>query len=490
MNNERFEQLCSEGYNRIPVFRSVLADLDTPLSVYLKLAEGQDSYLLESVEGGETWGRYSIIGLPCRRRYTVRGHKFVISDNGEKVSEETVSDPLAQIARLQEEFKVPKLEELPLFSGGLVGYFGYETVQLIEPKLVCEDKRDDLGTADIELLLSEEVAVLDNLEGRLWLIIHADPTEPDAFESAQNRLDELENQLRTAGTAYGRRLSGEAVKEDDFSYGFDQPDFVLAVEKCREYILAGDIFQVVLSQRMSVPFKARPLDVYRSLRALNPSPYMYFIDLGDTQIVGSSPEVLVRVQNRRVTLRPIAGTRKRGKTAAEDQALAEELMQDPKECAEHLMLIDLGRNDVGRVAVTGSVEMTDQMVIERYSHVMHIVSEVQGDLAEGLGVMDAIRASFPAGTLSGAPKFRAMEIINEFEPVKRNIYAGAVGYISWHDDTDLAIAIRTAVIHDGKLHVQAGAGIVVDSNAEREWQETRDKGRALITAVDRASRGL
>jgi len=490
VNNERFEQLCSEGYNRIPVFRSVLADLDTPLSVYLKLAEGQDSYLLESVEGGETWGRYSIIGLPCRRRYTVRGHKFVISDNGEKVSEETVSDPLAQIARLQEEFKVPKLEELPLFSGGLVGYFGYETVQLIEPKLVCEDKRDDLGTADIELLLSEEVAVLDNLEGRLWLIIHADPTEPDAFESAQNRLDELENQLRTAGTAYGRRLSGEAVKEDDFSYGFDQPDFVLAVEKCREYILAGDIFQVVLSQRMSVPFKARPLDVYRSLRALNPSPYMYFIDLGDTQIVGSSPEVLVRVQNRRVTLRPIAGTRKRGKTAAEDQALAEELMQDPKECAEHLMLIDLGRNDVGRVAVTGSVEMTDQMVIERYSHVMHIVSEVQGDLAEGLGVMDAIRASFPAGTLSGAPKFRAMEIINEFEPVKRNIYAGAVGYISWHDDTDLAIAIRTAVIHDGKLHVQAGAGIVVDSNAEREWQETRDKGRALITAVDRASRGL
>jgi len=490
VNNKRFEQLRSEGYNRIPVFRSVLADLDTPLSVYLKLAEGKDSYLLESVEGGETWGRYSIIGLPCRRRYTVRGHQFVISDNGEKVSEETVTDPLEQIARLQEEFKVPKLEELPLFSGGLVGYFGYETVQLIEPKLVYEDKRDDLGTADIELLLSEEVAVLDNLEGRLWLIIHADPTKPDAFESAQKRLDELENQLRTAGTAYGRRLSGEAVKEDDFTYGFDQSDFVRAVEKCREYILAGDIFQVVLSQRMSVPFNARPLDVYRSLRALNPSPYMYFIDLGDTQIVGSSPEVLVRVQNRRVTLRPIAGTRKRGKTPAEDQALAEELMHDPKECAEHLMLIDLGRNDVGRVAATGSVEMTDQMVIERYSHVMHIVSEVQGDLAEGLGVMDAIRASFPAGTLSGAPKFRAMEIINEFEPVKRNIYAGAVGYISWHDDTDLAIAIRTAVIHDGKLHVQAGAGIVVDSDAEKEWQETRDKGRALITAVDRASRGL
>lgn len=490
MNNERFEQLRSEGYNRIPVFRTVLADLDTPLSVYLKLAEGTDSYLLESVEGGETWGRYSIIGLPCRRRYTVRGHQFTISDYGRQVSEETVADPLAHIASLQNEFNVPRLDELPLFSGGLVGYFGYETVQLIEPKLLCRNKRDDLGTADIELLLSEEVAVLDNLEGRLWLIVHADPVRPDAFERAQRRLDELEHQLRTAGTAYGRRVSGEAVQEEDFSYGFDHDDFIAAVEKSREYILAGDIFQVVLSQRMSVPFKARPLDVYRSLRALNPSPYMYFIDLGDTQIVGSSPEVLVRVQNRRVTLRPIAGTRQRGKSVAEDHALAEELLSDPKECAEHLMLIDLGRNDVGRVAKTGSVEMTDQMIIERYSHVMHIVSEVQADLDDGLCAMDAIRAAFPAGTLSGAPKFRAMEIINEFEPVKRNIYAGAVGYISWHDDTDLAIAIRTAVIHDGKLHVQAGAGIVVDSDAEKEWQETRDKGRALITAVDRASRGL
>ena len=490
MNNELFEQLRAEGYNSIPVFRSVLADLDTPLSVYLKLAEGTDSYLLESVEGGETWGRYSIIGLPCRRRYTVRGNRFIVSDNGRQVSEETVSDPLAHIAELQAGFNVPHLEELPLFSGGLVGYFGYETVQMIEPKLSCREKRDDLGTADIELLLSEEVAVLDNLEGRLWLIVHADPARPDAFAKAQSRLDELEHQLRTAGKAYGLRVSGEAVREADFSYGFNHEDFVGAVKKSKEYILAGDIFQVVLSQRMSVPFDARPLDVYRSLRALNPSPYMYFIDLGETQIVGSSPEVLVRVQNRRVTLRPIAGTRKRGKSAAEDQALAAELLNDPKECAEHLMLIDLGRNDAGRVAKTGSVEMTDQMVIERYSHVMHIVSEVQAELDDDLCAMDAIRAAFPAGTLSGAPKFRAMEIINEFEPVKRNIYAGAVGYISWHDDTDLAIAIRTAVIHEGKLHVQAGAGIVVDSDAEREWQETRDKGRALITAVDRASRGL
>jgi len=490
VNKERFEQLQSEGYNRIPVYRSVLADLDTPLSVYLKLAEGTNSYMFESVEGGETWGRYSIIGLPCQRRYTVRGHRLIISDNGQQVDEETVSDPLSRITELQNEFNVPHLEELPLFSGGLVGYFGYETVQLIEPKLASGDKKDELGTADIELLLSEEVAVLDNLEGRLWLIVHANPDLPDAFNKAQQRLDELEQRLRSAGTGYGLRVSGEAVKEEDFSYGFNHEDFVAAVEKSKEYILAGDIFQVVLSQRMSVPYQARPLDVYRSLRALNPSPYMYFIDLGTTQIVGSSPEVLVRVQNRRVTLRPIAGTRHRGETVAEDQALAEELLADPKECAEHLMLIDLGRNDAGRVAKTGSVEMTDQMVIERYSHVMHIVSEVQADLDDGLCAMDAIRAAFPAGTLSGAPKIRAMEIIDELEPVKRNIYAGAVGYISWNDDTDLAIAIRTAVIHEGKLHVQAGAGIVADSDANKEWEETRNKGRALITAVDRASRGL
>ena len=490
MDKQQFEQLCAEGYNRIPVYRSVLADLDTPLSVYLKLAEGRDSYLLESVEGGETWGRYSIIGLPCRRRYTVRGNTLLVTDNGRQISSETVADPLARIAELKNEFKIPKLDELPLFSGGLVGYFGYETVQMIEPRLARNDKQDELDTADIELLQSEEVAVLDNLEGRLWLIVHADASQPEAYEQAQRRLEILEQRLRLSGTGYGLRVGGDAIEEQDFSYGFNREDFVAAVEKSKEYILAGDIFQVVLSQRMSVPYQARPLDVYRALRALNPSPYMYFIDLGETQIVGSSPEVLVRVQNRRVTLRPIAGTRHRGATAAEDQALAEELLADPKERAEHLMLIDLGRNDAGRVAATGSVEMTDQMVIERYSHVMHIVSEVQADLDEGLCAMDAIRAAFPAGTLSGAPKIRAMEIIDELEPVKRNIYAGAVGYVSWHDDTDLAIAIRTAVIHEGKLHVQAGAGIVADSDAQKEWEETRNKGRALITAVDRASRGL
>jgi anthranilate synthase component 1 len=490
VNKQQFQQLKEEGYNRIPVYRSVLADLDTPLSVFLKLADGPDSYLFESVEGGATWGRYSIIGLPCRRRYTVRGREISIHDFGEQIGFETPADPLARLEEIRSEFNVPRLEELPLFTGGLVGYFGYETVELIEPSVAGRANPDELGTPDIVLLLSEEVAVFDNLEGRLHLVVNVDPSEADAWARAQRRLDNLEHRLRSGSTGYGQAAGGEAVTEEDFHYGFERDAFIDAVNRSKEYILAGDIFQVVLSQRMSVPCAARPLDVYRALRVLNPSPYMYFVDLGDTQIVGSSPEVLVRVQNRRVTVRPIAGTIHRGANAAEDSALAEVLLSDPKERAEHLMLIDLGRNDVGRVSKTGTVEMTDRMVIERYSHVMHIVSQVEGELADGLTAMDAIRASFPAGTLSGAPKIRAMEIINELEPVKRNIYAGAVGYISWHDDTDLAIAIRTAVIRDGKLHVQAGAGIVADSDAGKEWEETRNKGRALLNAVDRASRGL
>ena len=490
MNRETFEQLSAEGHNRIPVYRSVLADLDTPLSVYIKLADGPDTYLFESVEGGETWGRYSIIGLPCQRRYELRGRKLTIFEDGVAVREELAEDPLDRISKLQNEFQAPRLPELPVFTGGLVGYFGYEIVQRFEPRLIDKDKSDELDTPEMVMLLSDEVAVFDNLAGRLFLIVNADPTTPGAWESAQLRLDALSEQLRSGGPGYGTPVQHPAVSEDDFHYGFSREDFIHAVRQSKEYILSGDIFQVVLSQRMSVPFKARSLDVYRALRALNPSPYMFYIDLGDTQIVGSSPEVLVRVQQRQVTLRPIAGTRHRGETPEEDQKLEQELLDDPKECAEHLMLIDLGRNDVGRVAKTGSVHVTDNMVIERYSHVMHIVSQVDGELAEGLTATDAIRSSFPAGTLSGAPKIRAMEIINELEPVRRNVYAGAVGYISWHDDTDLAIAIRTAVIKDGMLHVQAGAGIVADSNPATEWEETMNKGRALIAAVNSAVAGL
>ncbi len=490
MNKQQFEQLAADGYDRVPVWRTVLADLDTPLSVFLKLADGPDSFLFESVEGGETWARYSIIGLPARQRFTINGHRLATFELGRKVAEEELDDPLAAVEALREKFRVPDLDELPVFSGGLVGYFGYETVELLEPRLSGNGKRDEIGTDDIVLLLAEEVAVFDRLEGRLWLLVNVDPKRAGAWEEARRRLDQLEHRLRAGSTGYGLAVSGAAVAEGDFRYGFEKPDFLAAVARSKEYILAGDIFQVVLSQRMSVPFTARPIDVYRALRVLNPSPYMYFIDLGDTQIVGSSPEVLVRVQDRRMTVRPIAGTRPRGATPEADRALAEELMEDPKERAEHLMLVDLGRNDVGRVAATGTVSVTDSMVIERYSHVMHIVSQVEGDLAPEASAMDAIRAAFPAGTLSGAPKIRAMEIIAELEPVKRNIYAGAVGYLSWHDDADLAIAIRTAVIRGGELHVQAGAGIVADSDPEKEWEECMNKGRALLNAVDQASRGL
>ncbi len=487
MDREVFEKLKAEGYNRVPVYRSVLADLDTPLSVYLKLADGPDAYLLESVEGGETWGRFSIIGLPCSRRYSLSGTRLTIYENGVGVHQEEVTDPLDYVSRLQDEFNAPRMDELPVFTGGLVGYFGYEIVQRFEPRLIDETKHDELGTPEMVLLLSEEVAVLDNLAGRLYLVVNVDPSRPGAWDAAQSRLDELTHRLRAASPGYGVPVSHDPVAEKDYHYGFSRGDFIKAVEKSKEYILSGDIFQVVLSQRMSVPFKARPLDVYRALRALNPSPYMYFIDLGDTQIVGSSPEVLVRVQNREVTLRPIAGTRHRGDTPEEDLRLEEELLNDPKECAEHIMLIDLGRNDVGRVSTTGTVKVTDNMIVERYSHVMHIVSQVVGELAEGLNSTDALRSSFPAGTLSGAPKIRAMEIISELEPSPRGTYAGAVGYFGFNGNMDFCITIRTIAIVKDKLCIQVGAGIVADSSPEMEYEETLRKADAMFKTIERAN---
>ncbi|MDX1381264.1 MAG: chorismate-binding protein, partial [Xanthomonadales bacterium] len=399
MDKTQFQSLAQAGHQRIPVWRSVLADLDTPLSAYLKLADGPDTYLFESIEGGATWGRYSIIGLPCEWRYEFRGQRMATRRFGEVVGEEDCADPLERIRALQTEFRIPDLDELPGFSGGLVGYFGYETVGLVEPRLADPDKPDHLGTPDIVLLRSEELAVFDNLKGRLYLVVHADPSEAGAFEAAHRRLDQLEHRLRAGSPGYGRLGHGDTVAEDDFEYGFAKDEFLAAVARCKEYILAGDIFQVVLSQRMTVPFSSQPLDVYRALRGLNPSPYMYFVDLGDTQIVGSSPEVLVRVKDRRVVVRPIAGTRPRGASSAEDHRFEEDLLADPKERAEHLMLLDLGRNDVGRVAATGTVQVTDRMVIERYSHVMHIVTQVEGQLAEDLSAVDAVRAAFPAGTL-------------------------------------------------------------------------------------------
>jgi anthranilate synthase component I len=491
IDSETFRQLAAAGHNRIPIVREVLSDLDTPLSVYLKLADGPHTYLFESVEGGETWGRYSIIGLPAKRTYELRGHELTVREHGEAIQTRTLADPLAEIEALRAAFSVPRLPGLPAFTGGLVGYFGFECIGYIEPRLAADaGKPDQLGTPDAVLLLSEEVAVFDNLKGRLYLIVHADPGEPQAYARAQRRLDALVHRLRHAGASYPDVLDPSLLKEEDFISGFTREGFIAAVEKSKEYIRAGDIFQVVLSQRMSVPFRARPVDVYRALRALNPSPYMYFLDLGPTQIVGSSPEILVRLMHGTITVRPIAGTRPRGRTPEEDVALEAELLADPKERAEHLMLIDLGRNDVGRVAAPGSVELGERFVIERYSHVMHIVSEVTGTLREGLNVADVLKATFPAGTVSGAPKIRALEVIRELEPVRRNIYSGAVGYVNWWGDCDTAIAIRTAVIQDGRLHVQAGAGIVYDSDPAREWDETMNKGRALFRAVAQAAGGL
>lgn len=485
-----FRQLAAAGHTRIPVVREVLSDLDTPLSVYLKFADAPNSYLFESVEGGETWGRHSIIGLPARRTYAFRGHTLEVREYGEPVETREVADPLGEVERLRAAHSVPKLDGLPAFTGGLVGWFGFECIGYIEPRLAGGDKPDQLGTPDIFLMLSEEVAVFDNLKGRLYLVVHADPAEPRAYAKAQRRLDALVHRLRHAGASYPDVLDPAALDESDFVSGFTREGFIAAVEKSQDYIRAGDVFQVVLSQRLSVPFRARPVDVYRALRAMNPSPYMYFIDTGATQVVGSSPEILVRQQGDTLTVRPIAGTRPRGRTPEEDSALEAELLADPKERAEHLMLIDLGRNDVGRVAAAGSVQVGEQFVIERYSHVMHIVSEVTGRRRPGLSYADVLKATFPAGTVSGAPKIRALEIIRELEPVKRNIYSGAVGYLGWHGDADTAIAIRTAVIQDGRLHVQAGAGIVHDSDPVKEWEETMNKGRALFRAVAQAAGGL
>ncbi|WP_254277841.1 anthranilate synthase component I [Halomonas sp. 3H] len=494
MTPERFRELADAGYNRIPVTREVLADLDTPLSTYLKLANRPWSFLLESVQGGEKWGRYSIIGLPSRERIEVRGFsvRHYVDDELQGAAE--VEDPLAWIEQFQGRFRVPRLDDQPRFDGGLVGYFGYDTIRYIEPRLrsaAAAAKPDPLGVPDILLMVCDELVVFDNLSGRLALWTHADPAEPEAYGDAVQRLEELEIRLRSATlNTISPGSGGAAVEEGDFTSGFTEAGFKAAVETIKEYVLAGDVMQCVPSQRMSIPYRAAPLDLYRALRSLNPSPYMFFLDLGDHQVAGSSPEILTRLEEGEVTVRPIAGTRKRGRSEEEDRALEAELLADPKERAEHLMLIDLGRNDVGRISETGSVKVTEEMVVERYSHVMHIVSNVTGRLKPGLTAMDALRATFPAGTVSGAPKIRALEIIDELEPVKRGIYSGAVGYLSWHGNMDTAIAIRTAVIKDGQLHVQAGAGIVADSVPEMEWQETLNKGRALFRAVAMAERGL
>ena len=481
---------AQQGYNRVPLVREVLADFDTPLSVYCKLANAPYSYLFESVQGGEKWGRYSIIGLPSAQRLEIRGKHLQHILGNEILRDEKVADPLAEIETFREQFKVPSIENLPRFCGGLVGHFGFETIQLIEPRLDGDSKPDHIDAPDILLMVSDEIVVFDNLSGRLVIITHVDPNSQDALHNGKSRLDFIERQLNVPLAKTQNTHLKRQIKESDFVSSFTENGFKQAVERCKQYIYDGDIFQVVLSQQMTTPFNAEPLDFYRALRTLNPSPYMYLLNLGDVHIAGSSPEILVRLEDGEITVRPIAGTRKRGRDEAHDLALEKDLLSDPKELAEHLMLVDLGRNDCGRVAQIGTVKVTERDNIERYSHVMHIVSNVVGKLKPELSAIDVLRATFPAGTVSGAPKIRAMEIIQEFEPVKRGIYSGAIGYIGWNGNMDTAIAIRTAIIKDKTLTIQAGAGIVADSRADLEWMETMNKGRAIFKAAALAESGL
>jgi anthranilate synthase component 1 len=490
ITEQEFNTLAQQGYNRIPLVAETFADLDTPLSLYLKLANKPFSYLLESVQGGERFGRYSFIGLPAETRITVRGRRVTLThqETGNTHSETTheVENPLDFIREYQTRFKVASLPGLPRFCGGLAGYFGYDTIRYIEPRLSKTQKRDTLGTPDILLMLTEQLAVIDNLSGKLTFIVYANPEQEDAYELASERLRVLIGMMRLpvniphAPATHG----GEAKSE------FGEQAFKDAVVKAKQYIFDGDIMQVVLSQRMSQPFPASPLSLYRALRSINPSPYMFYYDMGDHHVVGASPEILVRLEGDAVTVRPIAGTRPRGKTPQQDADLAQELLADPKELAEHLMLIDLGRNDIGRVAQNGTVKLTEKMIIERYSHVMHIVSNVEATLKHGYNALDVLKATFPAGTVSGAAKVRAMEIIDELEPSKRGIYAGAVGYLGFNGDMDMAIALRTAVVKDNMLYVQAGAGIVADSVPESEWTETQNKARAVLRAAEMVLEGL
>ena len=486
MTESEFNQFAAEGHNRIPLVLETFADLDTPLSVYLKLAHQPYTYLLESVVGGERFGRYSFIGLAAQTRLEVRGNECCEFEGATLTKRTHADDPLQFVQQYQARFKAASVVGLPRFCGGLVGYFGYDTVRYIERRLGQNRKPDPLNVPDILLMLSQELAIVDNLSGKLTLVVYADPTREGAFRAARNRLAELLKKLREAV-----RIPVDApVASEPAVSGFGEAAYMAAVERAKRYIFDGDIMQVVPSQRMSKRFRTAPIALYRALRTINPSPYMFYFDFGGFHVVGASPEILVRLEGDAVTLRPIAGTRRRGKTPEEDAALAAELLADAKERAEHIMLVDLGRNDVGRVAQTGSVRVTEQMIIERYSHVMHIVSNVEGRLKPGLSAIDVLRATFPAGTVSGAPKVRAMEIIDELEPVKRGVYAGAVGYLGFNGDMDVAIALRTAVVKDGMLHVQAGGGVVADSVPQAEWQETQSKARALLRAAEMAEAGL
>jgi anthranilate synthase component 1 len=490
-----FLALGAQGYTRIPVIAEARADLHTPLALYVKLANAPYSYLLESVVGGERFGRYSFIGLACAERIEIRGRSICrwLRDarGGDVCLEKLDGDPFEYVRSWLRRERVAALPAALRFGGGLAGYFGYESVRHVEPRALGAEKPDPLGTPDALLLVSDEVAVVDNVLGKLTFVVYADPRQPSAFHKAGERLQALRARLVTPlpeDLVLGAPPAAEA-KDAAVERTFTEAAFLQAVRRAKEYIVAGDVMQVQISQRTSRAFGASPLALYRALRSVNPSPYMYYFDFADHHVVGASPEILVRLAGDTVTLRPIAGTRPRGSTAEEDAAIAQELLADPKERAEHVMLIDLGRNDVGRVAATGSVRVTEKMVVERYSHVMHIVSNVEGRLAPGLDALDVLKAGFPAGTVTGAPKVRAMQIIDELEPVKRGVYSGAVGYLAFNGGMDVAIAIRTAVLKGRRLHAQAAAGIVADSEPLAEWQETQHKLRALLKAAEIADLG-
>ena len=487
MTKDEFLALGRAGYNRVPLHLETLADLDTPLSIFLKLANRPGSYLLESVIGGERFGRYSIVGLPARERLEVSGRRATLWRAGAVAEERDLDDPLAYVDTYLASFRAAPAGPALRFSGGLAGYFGYDTVRYIETRLGANAKPDPLGLPDIRLLLSEELAVVDNLSGKLHLLVYADPAEPDAYARASARLQELRAGLRGRAELPGHDPE-PALDAPRSNIG--ERAFYDAVARCKQLITDGDMMQVQISQRLTQRYPYSPVNLYRALRSINPSPYMFYFEFGDSQLVGASPEILVRREGDKVTLRPIAGTRKRGATPEKDQAMERELLADPKERAEHLMLIDLGRNDVGRIARTGSVKVTETMLVERYSHVMHMVSNVEGEVDSALTPMELLRATFPAGTVTGAPKVRSMEVIDELEPEKRGVYAGAAGYLGFNGNVDLAIAIRTGVVTKGQLHVQAAAGIVADSIPENEWRETQNKARAVLAAAELVHAGL
>ena len=497
ISENEFNLLAQLGYNRIPLMAQAFADLETPLSLYLKLAHvqnhGAHSFLLESVVGGERFGRYSFIGLPARTLLRASGFgaeaKTEVVTDGQVV-ETHAGNPLDFVQAYQKRFKVALREGLPRFCGGLAGYFGYDTVRHIEKKLEHSCPPDTLGMPDILLLQTEELAVIDNLSGKLSILVYADPTQPQAYAKATARLAELKLRLKASVQA----PAIEPRQSFDAQRSFAKADYLAAVDRAKDLIAAGDFMQVQVGQRIHKPFAPSPLSLYRALRSLNPSPYMYFYNLGDAHVVGASPEILVRQEStpdgQKVTIRPLAGTRPRGATPEVDKATEHELINDPKERAEHVMLIDLARNDIGRIAKTGSVKVTEAFVVERYSHVMHIVSNVEGLLLDGMSNMDVLKATFPAGTLTGAPKVHAMELIDQLEPVKRGVYGGACGYLSFAGDMDVAIAIRTGIIKDNTLYVQAAAGVVADSVPELEWKETEHKARALLRASELVEEGL